>query len=559
MKRRITAIMLSLAIALTFMPAIAFADQETAGEVQADRTAVTEQQTDGTPAAGTSEDENVSASYSQDIDNIYIGGKRVRITGDNANYTDVLNDGGSVKYDPDTNTITLTNATIEIAKREKIDETLEFGIRYNVDTPKSYLQTTLTIKLNGDNKIVDNVHESGTTEKYGIIVFDKVNNIKFSGSGTLSVSEAADKESVGYHGIETRKHTTIDGTKISIDMPGSSGAIGYDMVYSNSLYLVNGAELSIYTGSNANSYSFKHNSQYNAKILSVEEGSVLEAVSENQAFTSVHLKDATAALGALINTIPSDEGCSKWEGETDLNSASYKYVRIPYDHPHRWDDGVVTTAPTASKEGVRTYTCKICGATKTEEIPKLVVVDAFVAKAVAKGKRSVKLSWIGTDGADRYVIYMAKCGNKLRKVKVVKASKLSYTKKSLRRHSKYKFRVAAQKMVDGKYRTIAKTPVVHVATGNSSGRYTNARSVKVEPGSMTMNAGSTASVKASIKKMKGGKKLLSHTKKLRFKSSNTAVAVVDKNGEVTAVSKGTCAVYVQAVNGVWNTVTVTVK
>lgn len=38
---------------------------------------------------------------------------------------------------------------------------------------------------------------------------------------------------------------------------------------------------------------------------------------------------------------------------------------------HAWDEGVVTVAPTASKKGVRTYTCTRCGETKTEEIEML--------------------------------------------------------------------------------------------------------------------------------------------------------------------------------------------
>ena len=39
---------------------------------------------------------------------------------------------------------------------------------------------------------------------------------------------------------------------------------------------------------------------------------------------------------------------------------------------HSWDGGKVTTAPTYEKTGVKTYTCGICKATKTESIPQLV-------------------------------------------------------------------------------------------------------------------------------------------------------------------------------------------
>ena len=36
---------------------------------------------------------------------------------------------------------------------------------------------------------------------------------------------------------------------------------------------------------------------------------------------------------------------------------------------HTWDNGTVTTAPTATADGVKTYTCVNCGETKTESIP----------------------------------------------------------------------------------------------------------------------------------------------------------------------------------------------
>ena len=38
---------------------------------------------------------------------------------------------------------------------------------------------------------------------------------------------------------------------------------------------------------------------------------------------------------------------------------------------HQWDAGVVTTLPTISKEGVKTFTCTVCKETKTEAIAKL--------------------------------------------------------------------------------------------------------------------------------------------------------------------------------------------
>ena len=38
---------------------------------------------------------------------------------------------------------------------------------------------------------------------------------------------------------------------------------------------------------------------------------------------------------------------------------------------HRWDGGKVTKAATQTAEGIRTYTCTVCGATKEEKINRL--------------------------------------------------------------------------------------------------------------------------------------------------------------------------------------------
>lgn len=45
---------------------------------------------------------------------------------------------------------------------------------------------------------------------------------------------------------------------------------------------------------------------------------------------------------------------------------TYKYVECTN---HEYDEGKVTTEPTCVTPGVKTYTCKKCGATKTEEVP----------------------------------------------------------------------------------------------------------------------------------------------------------------------------------------------
>ncbi|MBQ6549888.1 MAG: hypothetical protein IJL78_00585 [Lachnospiraceae bacterium] len=55
-----------------------------------------------------------------------------------------------------------------------------------------------------------------------------------------------------------------------------------------------------------------------------------------------------------------------------LNDPTHKETekidKLP-PHTHKWNDGVVTKEPTCTEKGIKTFTCTICGETKTEDIP----------------------------------------------------------------------------------------------------------------------------------------------------------------------------------------------
>ncbi len=66
---------------------------------------------------------------------------------------------------------------------------------------------------------------------------------------------------------------------------------------------------------------------------------------------------------------------------------------------HTWNDGEVTTEATCSTEGLKTYTCTICGQTKLETVmaPPTNVI-------ATKGQESITLSWDSVDYATGYEI-----------------------------------------------------------------------------------------------------------------------------------------------------------
>ena len=64
-----------------------------------------------------------------------------------------------------------------------------------------------------------------------------------------------------------------------------------------------------------------------------------------------------------------------WGDWTELDDNSHQ--RVCANDPahketeaHKWDGGAVTTPATEAAEGVKTFTCTVCGATRTEPIPK---------------------------------------------------------------------------------------------------------------------------------------------------------------------------------------------
>lgn len=74
--------------------------------------------------------------------------------------------------------------------------------------------------------------------------------------------------------------------------------------------------------------------------------------------------------GTHENTVPATCGeAGRTETICDNCGEVVSTKEIPATGAHTWDNGTVTTEPTETTPGVRTYTCTICGLTKEEVIP----------------------------------------------------------------------------------------------------------------------------------------------------------------------------------------------
>ena len=60
-------------------------------------------------------------------------------------------------------------------------------------------------------------------------------------------------------------------------------------------------------------------------------------------------------------------------------------VVVGQNHVHSWNNGKITVKPTTTKKGVKTYTCKKCGATKKVPVPVVSLVGKTVKVKASNG------------------------------------------------------------------------------------------------------------------------------------------------------------------------------
>ncbi len=187
-------------------------------------------------------------------------------------------------------------------------------------------------------------------------------------------------------------------------------------------------------------------------------------------------------------------------------------------------------------------------------------------KVDQKGKK-LTVSWGKVDDADGYEVYVQYIGKKFTKTvaattnaDVTKATVKKIGKKKLNLKKKYKVYVSAYRMVGGKKVKLAKSITGFVA-GRKSSAYTNAKTIKLQTGKLTVKKGAKTSIRAKTVLADSSRKLIpgKYAKEFRYASTDEKVATVDKKGNIKGVAKGKCSIYVYAQNGFEKEIFVTVK
>ncbi len=240
-------------------------------------------------------------------------------------------------------------------------------------------------------------------------------------------------------------------------------------------------------------------------------------------------------------------------------------------------------AATAASEGKRVYTCSRCSQTREESIPKLSSEPGGDSRTEDVAKNSaeldsgisikwkgsaIALKWAKTAGAEGYDIFSAQSGKKLNQespVQTVNNGKTSVTitkidGKKISGKKAYAFKLKAWKYSDGKKAYIGESRTYHIA-GKENKKYTNVKKLKPKKKKYTLKKGRSVRIQVTAVKESKKKKLLPKScgPALRYQSDNEQVAAVTQKGKVNAKQKGTCYIYVTALNGVRTKIKITVK
>lgn len=157
-----------------------------------------------------------------------------------------------------------------------------------------------------------------------------------------------------------------------------------------------------YNGSTSTSYTITFNDE-NGKVLqtgSYEEGT-----------------DVIAPALPAVTHDDEKHYTYSWDKEVvSPAAADATYTRVKTGAVHTWDDGVVTTAPTTTSTGIKTYTCTFdgCGATKTEVLPKTECQHEYVWTYNKDAYRDEKK--VEHDGTETGVC--SKCGDTITRTAV---------------------------------------------------------------------------------------------------------------------------------------------
>ncbi|MCR5837249.1 MAG: Ig-like domain-containing protein [Lachnospiraceae bacterium] len=337
--------------------------------------------------AGTSkiitEDMTIQPVWEKAYD-VYVGNTRIT----ESNKDDVLGDADgesqSVKFDPETNTLTLNNANISEA----------YEYKYGYEAMIYSELSDLFIKLVGNNTL-----ESTNTYADGIDAAGGC-DVTIIGDGTLSINNAYYGTYIGSYDVPGGNLTIMDGAKVIVTDSSAAGVwVNHDINITDSEVIIDRKSMS-YNGMVASTDGTISvtNSDVNIKnscsaiLLGNADGTTNKFVINSGTVTidtdyygieqgtdpyseepvinaTIEINggklDITAGVaGTNITSVNMDKELDYSEG-TDLGYGGRIVIEKPQVHVHNYEADV--HAPSCTEGGYTTYTCSGCGDSYTDD------------------------------------------------------------------------------------------------------------------------------------------------------------------------------------------------
>ena len=275
------------------------------------------------------------------------------------------------------------------------------------------------VDLNGffENKLYESIADWGTADIYidGQLVADDCNNYfaKHQEGSKYEIKDIKVKPGYRYDGVQTGALSGTIGTsevKVALRFVAvQSYYLDLNGVFENKAYdsIRDWGTVDIYidgklVSDDCNNYFVQHpeGTKYEIKDIKVVHGYQFDGVARGALSGTIGTSEVKVNLSFVktpnhelishshVNpscTEPGTEsyrecsGCGKLFDDTGIREITQP-VAIPATG-HNWDSGKVTKQPTETAEGVRTYTCTVCGGTRTETIPKLAHTHKLTAVA----------------------------------------------------------------------------------------------------------------------------------------------------------------------------------
>ncbi|MCI9642855.1 MAG: hypothetical protein HFJ98_08800 [Eubacterium sp.] len=261
-----------------------------------------------------------------------------------------------------------------------------------------------TLTISGSGAISGSAFLDANEEYYRVEIKNGITSVgsyAFCGSG---VTDAIIAESVDYIAEHSFGHNAAGRSIVILNPKCSIADNGIDEYMSGTIYGYNHSTAQKYVQSNG--LSFESIDGYNcSKGKHIEiyyYGLYYCAVCQKQIF-----KDC-------------EEGIHDWDSGTVTKKATctangiktYTCTKCKATKTetikatgHSYDNGKITKKPTSTSTGIKTYTCTKCKATKTETVAKIKLL-APAAKITVNANGSFKIYWNKISGADKYDVYI---------------------------------------------------------------------------------------------------------------------------------------------------------